>query len=68
MKIDHLSSSEKIELAQHLWDCVHQEMSSCSISEEQKASLDARLTAFAQDDDEGIEWRQLKDKLLENGL
>ena len=68
MKIDHLSPSEKVGLAQHLWDSVHQEMSACSVSEEQKVSLDARLTAFAQDGDEGTEWRQLREKLLENGL
>ena len=43
-----------------------EELTSAPISDEQKAILDARSTAFEKDQNFGIEWRLLKEQLEES--
>ena len=60
MNIHKLSTSERILLAQQLWDSVHQEADEISLSEAQAALLDDRLAALAADANPGDSWENVK--------
>ncbi|MBM6550861.1 addiction module protein [Marinomonas ostreistagni] len=66
MNIEHLSTEEKVQLAEKLWESAYQEQTSAPISDEQKAILDARSSAFEKDQNLGTEWHLLKKQLIED--
>ena len=66
MNIEHLSTEEKVQLAEKLWESAYQEQSCAPISDELKAILDTRSTAFEKDQKLGTEWHLLKKKLMED--
>ncbi|MCC4273563.1 addiction module protein [Marinomonas communis] len=66
MNIEHLSTEEKVRLAEKLWESAYQEQTSAPISDEQKATLDARSAAFEKDQNIGNEWHLLKKQLMED--
>lgn len=60
MDIQKLSPSERILLAEKLWDSVISEDVKIEISEEQKLELDKRLKALEEDGTPGISWDEIK--------
>lgn len=65
MNINHLSTEEKVRLAEELWESAYQEQSSAPINNEHKAILEARSAAFENDQNIGAEWHLLKKQLTE---
>ncbi|SBS29137.1 Putative addiction module component [Marinomonas aquimarina] len=66
MNINHLSTKEKVQLAEELWESAYKEQSSAPISDEQKAILDARSAEFEKDQNIGTEWHLLKKQFTED--
>jgi putative addiction module component (TIGR02574 family) len=56
LDIDKLTVSERIQLAQDLWDSVAAETGELSLSEAQAAELDRRLADLAHDPEAGTDW------------
>jgi putative addiction module component (TIGR02574 family) len=65
MKVQDLSVSERVLLAQQLWDSVFLEQNSIPLTSEQNSILDARLAAFEVDGDIGSSWQQVKKRILD---
>lgn len=65
MKVQDLSVSERVLLAQQLWDSVFLEQNSIPVTSEQNSILDARLATFEVDGDMGSSWQQVKKRILD---
>ncbi|PHS27176.1 MAG: addiction module protein [Methylophaga sp.] len=63
MRIQELSVSERIVLAEKLWDSVVDEDASIELSETQTVELDRRLQAFLDDQDIGSSWSEVKGRI-----
>jgi putative addiction module component (TIGR02574 family) len=57
-----LSSAEKIELVQDLWDSIGDDQ--YELTDEQKSELDRRLKDFNENPNTGIPWEEVKKNLL----
>jgi putative addiction module component (TIGR02574 family) len=66
MKIQELSISERIVLAEKLWDSVVDENMAIELSEPQKFELDQRLQAFLDDQEIGSSWSEVKERIVGN--
>jgi len=66
MKIQELSISERIVLAEKLWDSIPETDTSIELSSKQKFELDRRLQAFLDDQDVGSSWSDDKDRITGN--
>jgi putative addiction module component (TIGR02574 family) len=66
MEIQSLTVSERIMLAEALWDSIITEDSKIEITDTQKEELDRRLAAFEIDQDEGSSWSSVKARILSN--
>ena len=66
MKIQDLTVSERIILAQQLWDSIVDEDAPIELTENQKAELDRRLQAFLDDQDVGSSWSEVKERITGN--
>jgi len=66
MKIQELSVSERIVLAEKLWDSVIEEDTPIKLPEKQKLELDYRLQAFLDDQDIGSSWSDVKGRIIGN--
>ena len=64
MKIQELTISERIILAEALWDSVIDQDACIELTEEQKKELDKRLSAFEVDGDVGSEWSDVRSRIL----
>lgn len=58
-----LSVSERIQLAQDIWDSVAKVPESLSLSDEEKAEIDRRLDAYHQDPNAGSPWSVVRDRI-----
>ncbi len=63
MKINHLSTDEKIELAEQLWDSIAAEHDTLEMTEPQRRELDNRLDAYSVDKEPGDTWNIVKSRL-----
>ncbi|HWV15253.1 MAG TPA: addiction module protein [Cellvibrio sp.] len=63
MKIQELSISERILLAEELWDSVMVEQGLLPISEEQRKELDRRLEMYEASSSPGAPWSEVLQKL-----
>ena len=63
MEIQDLSVSERIILAEKLWNSVVNHESEIDLTENQKLELDRRLEMFAEDNDEGSSWTEVKQRI-----
>ena len=63
MRIQELSVSERIVLAEKLWDSVVDEDPSIELSETQTVELDRKLQAFLDDQDIGSSWSEVKGRI-----
>jgi len=63
MKIENLSTIEKVELAQRIWDSVAAEQDSIELSKEQAQLLNDRIKSFEADQDFGSSWSDVKSRI-----
>lgn len=66
MKIQELSVSERIVLAEKLWDSIVDEDTPIELLEKQKLELDSRSQAFLDDQDIGSSWSEVKERIISN--
>lgn len=64
MKINDLTESEKVTLAQQLWDSVASDQHAIELSTAQKDELDNRLAQSESDQNVGSDWKTIKAKVL----
>ena len=64
MRLQELSVSERIVLAEKLWDSIVDEDGSIDLPENQKNELDRRLQAFLDDQDIGSSWAEVKERII----
>lgn len=64
MEIQSLTVSERIILAEALWDSVVAEDAEIELTESQRKELDRRLEAFEIDRDIGSPWSSVKARIL----
>lgn len=64
MEIQSLTVSERIMLAEALWDSIVAENSEIKLTDTQKEELNRRLAAFEIDQDEGSSWTSVKARIL----
>ncbi|MCU7919220.1 MAG: addiction module protein [Candidatus Thiodiazotropha sp. (ex Epidulcina cf. delphinae)] len=64
MEIQSLTVSERIMLAEALWDSIVAEDSKIELTDIQKEELDRRLAAFEIDQDVGSSWSSVKARIL----
>lgn len=63
MNLQELSVSEKILLAEQLWESARSEAASLPLSVQQQQVLDERLAAFQLDGDAGDVWDVVKKRI-----
>ncbi len=63
MNLQELTNSEKILLAEDLWDSVASNEQLFPITEEQKIILDKRLEKYSYDQDSGDYWLNVKNRI-----
>ena len=63
MNLQELTNSEKILLAEDLWDSVASNEQLFPITEEQKSILDKRLEKYSFDQDSGDSWLNIKNRI-----
>ncbi|WP_179074848.1 addiction module protein [Nostoc sp. C057] len=61
--ISQLSVSERIQLAEDLWDSILTDTNAVILSEEQKQELDRRLETHRQNPNHGSTWEEVKQRL-----
>ncbi len=66
MKIQELTVSERIILAETLWDSIIDEGTPIELTEKQRLELDSRLQAFLDDQDAGSSWSEVKERIIGN--
>lgn len=64
MDIQDLSISERILLAQALWDSVAEQVNETPVTPQQAAILEQRLNAMASDGNQGDAWQVVKSRIL----
>ena len=62
-EILELSVSERIQLAQDIWDSIAMVPESHQLSEDQKAELQKRLKDYRENPNSGISWEDLKSQI-----
>ena len=63
MKIQDLTVSERIILAEQLWDSIVDDDAMVELTDRQKSELDLRLQAFLDDHDVGSSWSEVKGRV-----
>ena len=63
MNLQELTNSEKILLAEELWDSVASNEQLFPITEEQKNILDNRLAKYSLDQDSGDSWQNVRNRI-----
>jgi putative addiction module component (TIGR02574 family) len=66
MKIDELSVSERIILAEQLWDSVLHQEDTIELTENQQLELDRRMRAYQADNNIGSPWQDVKNRVIAN--
>ena len=66
MEIHDLSASEKILLAEELWDSAIKDESDIALTNKQKLELEKRLMAYENDRDVGGSWLNVKSRIISN--
>jgi len=63
INIQQLSQSERILLAEELWDSIAQNQDDLVVTDAQKKILDARITAYKASPNEGSTWEDVKNEM-----
>ena len=61
-EIVDLSVSERIQLAQDIWDSVAKVPESLALTDEEKAEIDRRLDLYHKDPNSGSPWSVVRDR------
>jgi len=64
MNIQELSVSERILLAEKLWDSVRYQSDEIELTTDQMSLLDSRLAALTADGDLGDSWENVKARVI----
>ncbi|MES9903263.1 MAG: addiction module protein [Sedimenticola sp.] len=64
INIQELSQSERILLAEELWDSIANDENTLEVTESQKKILAARLSAYKASPDEGSSWEEVKNEMI----
>ena len=59
----NLSVSERIQLAQDIWDSVAEVPESLVLADDEKAEIDHRLNAYHKDPNAGSPWSVVRDRI-----
>lgn len=59
-----LPVEERIRLVEELWDSVARDANAVPVTDAQKRELDRRLAVYDDDPEAGIDWTELKARLL----
>jgi putative addiction module component (TIGR02574 family) len=62
-----LSVSERIQLAQDIWDSIVEVPDSVPLTDEQKAELDRRLEAYHKNPNVGSPWSVVRERFKSRG-
>jgi len=63
INIQLLSQSERILLAEELWDSVAEDQDNLEVTESQKKILEERLAAYEASPEEGTSWEEVKNEM-----
>lgn len=63
LDIQELSQSERILLAEKLWDSVADNQDSLEVTVSQKKILEERLAAYKKSPNEGSSWEEVKNEM-----
>lgn len=63
MRIQELSLSERILLAEELWDSIIEDQASIEVTDAQKTVLEQRLKSYKSSPSEGTTWEEVNDRL-----
>ncbi len=63
MDIQELSQSERILLAEQLWDSITDDQDTIEVTDPQKKILQQRLAAYKASPNEGTSWEQVKKEM-----
>ncbi len=63
INIQLLSQSERIMLAEELWDSVAEDQDNLEVTDSQKKILDERLAAYDASPGEGTSWEEVKNEM-----
>lgn len=63
VEISQLSVSERIQLAEDLWDSIQESSDELPLTEAQQQELDRRLQKYEQDPTIGSDWESIKQRL-----
>jgi putative addiction module component (TIGR02574 family) len=63
MDIQELSQSERILLAEQLWDSIADNQDTIEVTDSQKKILQQRLAAYKASPNEGTSWEQVKEEM-----
>ena len=63
MNLQELTPSEKILLAEELWDSVASDERLFPLTEDQKLELDARLASYLADPKTGDSWENVRNRI-----
>lgn len=66
-EILEMDVTERIKLAQAIWDSIAEIPEAVQLSEEDRAVIDRRLEAYYRDPSAGRPWSEVKAKLLSRG-
>ena len=64
---DQLSTAEKIEYVQRLWERIAEAPEAVELTDAQRAELDRRVDAHRRSPDETVSWEDVKKKLRGKG-
>jgi len=59
----NLSISERIQLAEDIWDSIPEVPDSLPLTEDEKAELDRRLDAYHNNSNEGSSWDIVRERI-----
>jgi len=62
-EFDGLTTSEKVEFVQRLWDRIAADSDAMDLTDEQRAELDRRLAAYRENPEEVVLWDDVKARL-----
>ena len=66
-EIQALSTAERIQLAQDLWDSIVDEEDACPLTDAQKAELERRIAKYEKNPLEGSSWEEVKKRITGKG-
>ena len=64
INIQQLSQSERILLAEELWDSVAKNQDDLEVTDSQKKILDERMAAYKASPNEGMTWEEVKNEMI----